>query len=114
MVLLTGFSILLSACGGGGSGSSGDVQAPVTTSSGVTLRLTDAKVNSLQEVWITFTKVIFHSTDGKRVEHTFDPPRKVELTQLAGGGEVFIDLNGNYKKGTSVDNRRSPFTFHYV
>ena len=90
MVLLTGFSILLSACGGGGSGSSGDVQAPVTTSSGVTLRLTDAKVNSLQEVWITFTKVIFHSTDGKRVEHTFDPPRKVELTQLAGGGEVML------------------------
>jgi hypothetical protein len=57
----------------------------------VTLRLTDAKVNSLQEVWVIFTKVIFQPADGRdRFEHAFDPPIKVELTQLAGGGEVML------------------------
>jgi len=95
ILLLTGLSLLLSACGGGDGGSGGEVQAPgtgapATGTSGVTLRLTDAKVNSLEEVWITFTKVIFQSAAGERFEHEFDPPIKVDLTQLAGGGEVML------------------------
>ena len=85
-------ALLLCACGGGGGSdvvsATGTGSAP--TASGVTLRLTDAKVNSLEEVWITFTKVIFQSANGDRTEHVFDPPIKVELTQLAGGGEVML------------------------
>ena len=85
-------ALLLSACGGGG----GDVSAVTGTAvtpntSGLTIRLTDAKVNNLEAVWITFTKVIFQPADGRdRFEHVFDPPIKVELTQLAGGGEVML------------------------
>jgi len=94
IMLLTGVVLFLSACGGGGGSS--DV-ASVTdsavppTASGLTIRLTDAKVNSLEAVWITFTKVIFQPADGRpRFEHVIDPPIKVELTQLAGGGEVML------------------------
>jgi len=88
-------ALLLNACGGGGSGGGdvGDVtgSGSTPTSSGLTLRLTDAKVNNLEAVWITFTKVIFQPADGRpRFEHVFDPPIKVELTQLAGGGEVML------------------------
>jgi hypothetical protein len=57
----------------------------------VTLRLTDAKVNSLEEVWVTFTEVTFQPADGRdRFTHVFDEPITVELTQLAGGGEVML------------------------
>jgi hypothetical protein len=86
-------ALLLTACGGGGSSSSDttSVSSGSTPVSGLTLRLTDAKVNSLEEVWITFTKVIFQPADGRdRFEHVFDPPIQVELTQLAGGGEVML------------------------
>jgi hypothetical protein len=89
-------ALLLVACGGGGGGSSGGsgsgsgaTAAPA--SSGVTLRLTDAKVNSLEEVWVTFTEVIFQPADGRdRFTHVFDEPITVELTRLAGGGEVML------------------------
>ena len=90
-------ALLLVACGsggggnsGGGGGTSGATAAPAA-SSGVTLRLTDAKVNSLEEVWVTFTEVTFQPADGRdRFTHVFDEPIMVELTQLAGGGEVMI------------------------
>ena len=84
--------LFLSACGSGGGGSgsiSGGSVSPA--SSGVTLRLTDAKVNSLEEVWVTFTEVTFQPADGRdRFTHVFDEPITVELTQLAGGGEVML------------------------
>jgi len=86
-------ALLLNACGGSGGGDVSDVtgSGSTTTASGLTLRLTDAKVNNLEAVWITFTKVIFQPADGRdRFEHVFDPPIKVELTQLAGGGEVML------------------------
>jgi hypothetical protein len=87
-------ALSLVACGGGSGGGGGVASSTgdtATASSGLTLRLTDAKVNSLEEVWITFTKVIFQPADGRdRFEHVFDPPITVELTQLAGGGEVML------------------------
>jgi len=88
ILVLAGLALLLSACGGGGGSSSGSI-AP--TSSGLTLRLTDAKVNSLEAVWVTFTQVTFQPADGRdRFTHVFDEPITVELTQLAGGGEVML------------------------
>ena len=87
---------LLNACSsGGGSGNDiggGAGDAPDTGAiSGLTLRLTDAKVNSLEEVWVTFTQVTFQPADGReRFTHVFDEPISVELTQLAGGGEVML------------------------
>jgi len=93
LLLVTGLAVVLGACGGGGGSDVGSVTGTAVspTASGLTLRLTDAKVNNLEEVWITFTKVIFQPADGRpRFEHVFDPPIKVELTQLAGGGEVML------------------------
>jgi hypothetical protein len=86
---------LLSACSsGGGSGNDiGDAGAAPDTGaiSGLTIRLTDAKVNSLEAVWVTFTQVTFQPADGReRFTHVFDEPISVELTQLAGGGEVML------------------------
>jgi hypothetical protein len=103
-------ALFLVACGGGGGGGGGDGGGadagaggggdvggagggggPVAASSGLTLRLTDAKVNSLEEVWVTFTQVTFQPADGRaRFTHVFADPITVELTQLAGGGEVML------------------------
>jgi len=89
----TAMTLFLAACGsgggsgGGGGNSGGTAAAPA----GVTLRLTDAKVNSLEAVWVTFTEVTFQPSDGRdRFTHVFDEPITVELTQLAGGGEVML------------------------
>jgi hypothetical protein len=89
-------TLFLSACGGGGGGGSSVTDAADSGGGGfspnsLTLRLTDAKVNSLEEVWVTFTDVTFQPADGRdRFTHTFDEPITVELTQLAGGGEVML------------------------
>jgi len=91
----TAMVLLLAACGGG-SGDGGGVSsesdpAPVAAPAGLTLRLTDARVNSLEEVWVTFTEVTFQPADGRdRFSHVFADPVTVELTQLAGGGEVML------------------------
>jgi hypothetical protein len=93
----TAIVLFLAACSGGtgdtggSSVSSGSVIAPPAAPTSLTLRLTDAKVNSLEEVWITFTSVTFQPADGRdRFTHIFDDPITVELTQLAGGGEVML------------------------
>ena len=93
LLAVTVMALLLAACGsgGGGGGGGGGSATAAPASSGVTLRLTDAKVNSLEEVWVTFTEVIFQPADGRdRFTHVFDEPITVELTQLAGGGEVML------------------------
>ena len=96
LMAVTVMALLMVACGGGGGGSSGgggstSTESAAPASSGVTLRLTDAKVNSLEEVWVTFTEVTFQPADGRdRFTHVFDEPITVELTQLAGGGEVML------------------------
>ena len=96
-ILAIAMALLMVACGSGGGGSSGGGGGAVSSgsaapaSSGMTLRLTDAKVNSLEEVWVTFTEVTFQPSDGRdRFTHVFDEPITVELTQLAGGGEVML------------------------
>lgn len=93
ILVLAGLALLLSACGGGGGGGGDSSTSSGTSaaSSGFTLRLTDAKVNSLEAVWVTFTAVTFQPADGRdRFTHVFDEPITVELTQLAGGGEVML------------------------
>ena len=96
-ILAITMALLMVACGSGGGGSSGgggggaSVGSAAPAASGMTLRLTDAKVNSLEEVWVTFTEVTFQPADGRdRFTHVFDEPITVELTQLAGGGEVML------------------------
>ena len=87
----TAMVLLLAACGGGGGGAVGGGGGAAPAAEGLTLRLTDAKVNSLEEVWVTFTEVTFQPADGRdRFTHVFDEPITVELTQLAGGGEVML------------------------
>jgi uncharacterized repeat protein (TIGR01451 family) len=104
LVAATVMALFLVACGGGGGGGSGGGSGsgtsssggtgsggPVAASSTLTLRLTDAKVNSLEAVWVTFTEVTFQPADGRdRFTHVFDEPITVDLTLLAGGGEVML------------------------
>ena len=86
-ILAIAMALLMVACGSGGGGSSGGGGGAVSSgsaapaSSGMTLRLTDAKVNSLEEVWVTFTEVTFQPSDGRdRFTHVFDEPITVERT----------------------------------
>ena len=91
-------ALLIAGCGGSGGGDSNDSNSSNSSGggaaaapAGLTLRLTDAKVNSLEEVWVTFTEVTFQPADGRdRFTHVFDEPITVELTRLAGGGEVML------------------------
>ena len=88
-------ALLIAGCGGSGGGDSNDSNSSgggaAAAPAGLTLRLTDARVNSLEEVWVTFTEVTFQPADGRdRFTHVFDEPITVELTQLAGGGEVML------------------------
>ena len=78
-------ALLLTGCGGGGDGS--------TSSDGsLTLRVTDAPVDDLYQVWVTFSKVIVQpSNEGlARVEYAIDPPMAIELKALGSGESVAL------------------------
>ena len=68
-------ALLLNACGGSGGGDVGDVTGTgsTPTASGLTLRLTDAKVNNLEAVRITsynvcYTKLLRISRVARRAD----------------------------------------------
>ena len=62
-LIISLFALLLSACGGGSDGTSSD-DGSLSGSGALTLSLTDAPVDELSEVWVTFTDVIIHPADG--------------------------------------------------
>lgn len=78
-----GLALMLFGCGGGGSSSS---------DGSLTIRITDAPVDDLYEVWVTFSKVIVQpSADGlARLEYEINPPMAIELKSLGSGASVAI------------------------
>ena len=78
-------ALLLAGCGGGGSGSS-------SSDGSLTLRVTDAPVDDLYQVWVTFTKVIVQPSDEglARIEYDIDPPMAIELKALGSGESVAL------------------------
>ena len=78
-------ALLLAGCGGGGDSSS-------STDGSMTLRVTDAPVDDIYEVWVTFSKVIVQPSDEglPRVEYEIDPPMAIELKALGSGESVAL------------------------
>lgn len=84
--IIKGFSVAaltaaVAACGGGDSG---------TSTGSLSLGITDAPVDSLQEVNITFTGVAIKPADGERIEFTFDTPRTLNLLDYQGGNAASL------------------------
>ena len=85
LTFATIMTLLLAGCGGGGGGS--------TSSDGsLTLRVTDAPVDDLYQVWVTFSKVIVQPSDEglARIEYDIDPPMAIELKALGSGESVAL------------------------
>ncbi len=84
-------ALLLAGCGGGGDSSS-------STDGSMTLRVTDAPVDDLCEVWVTFSEVhLVPGDDGDLIRfdesNTDSLPASIELTALDQGISVAL-LNG--------------------
>ena len=58
----------------------------------MTLRITDAPVDDIHEVWVTFSKVIVQPSDEglARIEYPIDPPMPIELKALGSGESVAL------------------------
>ena len=81
---------LLTACGGGGSGSS-DISTPVPPQGTMHVSLTDAPACGFDAVNITVSKVRVHQSasanenDAGWADITLNPPRKINLLNLVNG-----------------------------
>jgi hypothetical protein len=78
--------LLLSACGGGGSGSAGN--------SSLSLGLTDAPVSGVTKVWIQFTGVEVKPANSDPIDFNFSPAKGFDLLTLQGGTTATF-LNGS-------------------
>lgn len=78
---------LVSGCGGDGSSSSGGTPSSGTSSGEVTVSITDAPVEDVTQVFVTFDAITFKRADeeeGEAETITLDAPIQVELTALTG------------------------------
>lgn len=96
-LLAAGLALLLAACGGGGGG--GGVGGVAPGSSGLSLSITDAPVNSddIARVMVRFTRVIIHSATGNNIEiDVVDPDNPgnhyidIDLMQLTQGAAMLL------------------------
>lgn len=69
--------LLLTACGGSSGGSD--------DSSTVSFSVTDAPVDNVANVWVTFARVDIKPSDGEPVTLELDEPRQIDLLTLQGG-----------------------------
>ena len=77
-ILLAGLAPLaLVACGGGGGG--GDDTGTLSVS------VTDAPVDGVDEVWIEFFSVELKPAEGPPQTYEFDPPKSINLKELTDG-----------------------------
>lgn len=88
-LMISLLALLLSACGGSSSSESDSSSESGT----LTLRLTDAPVDGLSAVWVTFTEVIIHPADGSEniiVDVTDDEGdgMSINLLDFTGGESV--------------------------
>jgi len=82
--LLLGGALALAACGGGGGGSS-DL-------GNLTLGITDAAVDSAQEVNVVFTGITLKPQDGQPISFECDEPAGEPAFDCGGDGYRMIDL----------------------
>ncbi|MFN2360008.1 MAG: DUF4382 domain-containing protein [Marinobacter sp.] len=75
---MVGFAGALAACGGDGSSSSGETGS-------VSVGLTDAPVDSAQEVNIEVTALVLQPSDGERSRFELEFPEPINLLDLQGG-----------------------------
>ena len=68
-----------------GCGGSGDSAVDVGSTGFVSVLMTDAPVDDVDEVWVQFTGVDLKPENGDAVEFTFDTPRDIDLLTLTGG-----------------------------
>ena len=105
---------MLAACGtdtsSGGDAASGSTASPTTgvTVSGVSskdpafsLRLTDAPIDGMVAVVLSFTEVQVHNAKNQVISYRFDTPRSVNLLELQGSktADLLIDMpldDGDY------------------
>ena len=93
--LIVALAMGLSSCGGGDASNPSIGRGSATTSSnfsntGFTLDITDAAIDSAQEVWIQFTGVSIQPTDGDRLEFIFDSPQNINLLALQGTNSAHL------------------------
>ncbi|MFW5452846.1 DUF4382 domain-containing protein [Thioalkalivibrio sulfidiphilus] len=83
--LLAASALLLTACLGGGEGTSGGTGQ-------LTLSVTDAPVASAEKVVVSFTGVAVKPESGAAIEFLFEEPREIDLLALTGSlHEVLLD-----------------------
>lgn len=83
-LLSASIALLVGACGGGGGGSA--------ATGTLNLALTDAPVDSADEVVIEFTGVEIKPSGGDLVDITYPTPRQIDLLALTGGvAETIVD-----------------------
>jgi len=79
-----GTAILMSACGGSGSGPA-ENPTPVESGTGsLSLFITDAPVDDVAEVWVQFSGIEVKPRTGPAISFTFDDPVNVDLLALQG------------------------------
>jgi len=104
--------IALNACSSGdpsndlsGRGDVGDLTSTVSDPSfkpgTISISITDAAVDSAQEVWVQFTGVTIQPSNGDAIEFTFDSVKNIDLLSLQGtlSTDLIDDeviLPGNY------------------
>jgi hypothetical protein len=82
-VLLTALTALLAACGGGSNSSDTGT---------VTVGLTDAPVDDVLKLDVSFVGITAKPQNGKQISWTFSPPREIDLMSLQNGeSEILLD-----------------------
>lgn len=77
--------LVLYACGSGAPGNtSGGRGNPSSIPGTISVGITDAAVDSAQEVWIQFTGATIQPTDGNAIDFTFGSVKNINLLSLQG------------------------------
>ncbi|MFU8817285.1 MAG: DUF4382 domain-containing protein [Pseudomonadales bacterium] len=74
-----GCALLLAACGGGSGGA-----GPDAGSGALSIYITDAPVDSVEEVWVQFSGVQVKPRSGPALDFSFDDPITLDLLALQG------------------------------
>lgn len=86
-------SLGLYACGGGTSGNTSGGRGGSSIPGILTVGITDAAVDSAQEVWVQFTGATIQPTNGNAIDFTFDTVKNIDLLSLQGSS--YTDLINN-------------------
>ncbi len=78
---------------GSGNGVNSDVSGRNgTDKTRLTLKITDAPIDGISEVWIQFYAIEFKPVDGDRIRFDLDSPRNINVLSLTGAkSEILLD-----------------------